>query len=204
MKTIYSILYVNLNTTLDERVSAGIFVSNGLKHYFKYSSKKLSAFKNILDSERYDLVKSYLKSIEKEIGFNESNISNQLFENKDFHNNWVSESYLSYLSKYSNNIVQFSSPKTIDVELKEETFRKIFEKYIFRYTAEVNNLPSHNIHEIVKNQLFPRIENRVNLELTLTSDDFKNLFAPIDIDFIGLNGIPVAGLTIDFEKKKHC
>ena len=55
----------------------------------------------------------------------------------------------------------------------------------------------------VKENLFPKIENRVNLELTLTSNDFENLFAPIEIDFIGINEIPLAGQTIDFEKKHY-
>jgi hypothetical protein len=55
----------------------------------------------------------------------------------------------------------------------------------------------------VKQNLFPKIENKVNLELSLTSDDFENLFAPIEIDFIGINGIPVAGQTFDFEKKHY-
>ncbi|WP_299672257.1 hypothetical protein [uncultured Polaribacter sp.] len=203
MKTIYSILYVNLNTTLNERVSIGVVVSNGIKNYFKYSIEKLSAFKGILNNERYGLIKNYLKSIEKQIGASSVNISSQLFEKKEFQNNWVNESYLTYLSKYSNNIVQFSLPKSIDVELNSNNFKRIFEKYIFRYSEEINVTPIFNVHSVVKTQLFPKIEKRVNLEKTLTSNDFENLFAPIDIDFIGVNGIPVAGQTIDFEKKHY-
>jgi hypothetical protein len=203
MKTIYSILYVNLNTTLNERVSIGVVVSNGVKNYFKYSIDKLSAFKGLLSSERYGLIKNYLKSIEKQIGDSSVNVSNQLFEKKEFKNNWVNESYLTYLSKYSNNIVQFSLPKSIDVELNSNNFKRIFEKYIFRYSEEINVTPIFNVHSVVKTQLFPKIEKRVNLEKTLTSNDFDNLFAPIDIDFIGVNGIPVAGQTIDFEKKHY-
>ena len=85
MKTIYSILYVNLNTTLNERVSIGVLVSNGLKSYFKFSSDKLSAFKGILNNERYGLVKSYLKSIDKEIVSDDIVESNKLF-NKFIYN----------------------------------------------------------------------------------------------------------------------
>ncbi len=51
--------------------------------------------------------------------------------------------------------------------------------------------------------LFPRIEKQVNLNFTVTSDDFENLFAPIEVDFIGINGVPVAGQNIDFEKKHY-
>jgi len=203
MKTIYSILYVNLNTTLNERVSIGVVVSNGVNDYFKYSTDKLSAFKGLLNNERYGLIRSYLKSLEKQICNSSVDTSNQLFEKKEFQNNWINESYLTYLSKYSNNIVQFSLPRTIDIELNSNNFKRIFEKYIFRYSEEININPTINVHTVVKKELFPKIKKRVNIEKTLTSNDFDNLFAPIDIDFIGINGIPVAGQTIDFEKKHY-
>lgn len=199
MKTIYSILYVTLNTTLNERVSVGMLMSNGFEHYFKFSSEKLTAFKGILSSERFNIVKNYLKSVEKEICFK----PHQLFTEKELKNDWINEGYISYLSKYSNNIIQFSSPKVIDIDLNTDNFKRVFEKYIFRYTEEIDEIIEFNVYSKVKENLFPKIENRVNLELTLTSNDFENLFAPIEIDFIGINEIPLAGQTIDFEKKHY-
>ena len=55
----------------------------------------------------------------------------------------------------------------------------------------------------IKTKLYPKIEDRVNIDISLTSSHFENLFAPIEVNFIGLNGIPVAGQTIDFEKKHY-
>ncbi|POS02281.1 hypothetical protein Q361_105176 [Flavobacterium croceum DSM 17960] len=202
MKTLYSILYVTLNTTLNERVSIGVLMSNGFEHYFKYSHEKLTAFKSILDSERYNLVKSYLKSLEREVGFSLEN-SNQLFTKRELKSDWINEGYITYLAKYSNNIIQFSTPKSIDIDLNSINFKRVFEKYIFKYTEEADEIIEFNVHSKVKKDLFPKIESRVNIELTLTSNDFENLFAPIEIDFIGINGIPVAGQTIDFEKKHY-
>ncbi len=199
MKTIYSILYVTINATLNERISVGVLMTNGIEHYFKYSSEKLLAIKGILEDERYNIVKTYLKSIEKEIGFEET----QFFNKSNIKTNWVNEGYLSYLSQYSNNIIQFSSPKNIDVELNLLNFRRVFEKYVFKIFEEKDEMETVNIHDIVKIKLFPKIASKVNLEKMITSNDFENLFAPIAIDFIGKNGIPVAGQTIDFEKKSY-
>lgn len=199
MKTIYSILYVTINATLNERISVGVLMTNGIEHYLKYSSEKLLAIKNILEDERYNIVKTYLKSIEKEIGFEET----QFFNMSNIKTNWVNEGYLSYLSQYSNNIIQFSSPKNIDVELNLLNFRRVFEKYVFKIFEEKDEMETVNIHDIVKTKLFPKIASKVNLEKMITSNDFENLFAPIAIDFIGKNGIPVAGQTIDFEKKSY-
>lgn len=203
MKTIYSILYVNLNTTLNERVSIGVIISKGEKAQFKFSSSKLSALKLLLNSEKYSVIKTYLKSIDKEISSNQTKESTMLFSNKGSSLEWISENYLNYLSKYSNNIIQFSAPKVIDVDFNENNFKRIFEKYVFRYAEDFSISNEINVHSIVKKQLFPKIENRVNIEKKLTANDFENLFAPIELDFIGLNGVPVAGQTIDFDKSHY-
>lgn len=199
MKTTYSILYVTLNATLNERISIGLLMTNGIEHYFKFSSEKLFAIKSMIDDERYNMVKAYLKSLEKEIGVGK----NVLQEPNQSKTNWITEGYLSYLSQYSNNIIQFSSPKTIDIALDLSNFKKVFEKYIAKIVEDKNARDELDVHAIVKSTLFPQIASNVNLEKTITSNDFKHLFVPIAIDFIGKNGIPVAGQTIDFEKKSY-
>lgn len=202
MKTFYSIIYVTLNATLNERVSIGLLMSNSYEHYFNYSGEKLLPFKSILDAERYSIVKSYLKSLEKEISLSRENID-EFVEKRDFEHDWLNENYIRYLSKYSNNIIQFSPPKNIDIELNSSNYRRIFEKYIFHYFEQVNRINEMDIYSRVKVELFPKIEKRVNIERTITANDFENLFASIEVDFIGNNGIPVAGQTIDFEKKHY-
>lgn len=199
MKTTYSILYVTLNATLNERISIGLLMTNGIEHYFKFSSEKLFAIKSMIDDERYNMVKAYLKSLEKEIGVGK----NALQEPNQPKTNWINEGYLSYLSQYSNNIIQFASPKTIDIALDLSNFKKVFEKYIAKIVEDKNAREDLDVHAIVKSILFPKIALNVNLEKTITSNDFKHLFVPIAIDFIGKNGIPVAGQTIDFEKKSY-
>lgn len=201
MKTIYSILYVTFNTALNERVGIGLLMSNGLDHQFKFSPEKLLIVKNILDDERYLVVRNYLKSIERELSIGEEQ-SSQLFAMSSV-SEWINERYLGYLSNYSNNIIQFSNPKTIDIELNPSNFKRIFEKYIFRYGSESDEPISIDVYARVNQNLFPKIEGRVNLTRTLTSADFENLFSPIEVDFIGINGTPVAGQTIDFEKKHY-
>ncbi len=202
MKTIYSILYITLNAALNEKVSIGMVMSNGQEHFYNFSNEKLSVFKNLMDSERFNLIKKYLLSIEKELNF-DNTINNRLFSNKDLKSNWVSESYISYLSKYSNNIVQFSQPKSIDIDFQRDNFVKLFEKYIHRFEIIEETIPEINIHTRVKENLFPRIETNVNIEISLNSENFENLFAPIEVDFLGMNCVPLAGQTIDFEKKHY-
>lgn len=200
MKTIYSILYITLNTTLNERVGIGVLLSDSENNIFKYSLEKLLAVKGLIESERYNLIKSYLKSLEDNIN-NVNDIN--LFGNKPVKSEWLTENYISYLSRYSNNLIQFSEPKYIDIEFSLDNFKKIFEKYIYAYESSLEIIQNESIYTKVKNTLYPKIDNRVNVDMVLDSSHFENLFAPIEVSFIGVNGIPVAGQTIDFSKKHY-
>ena len=178
-------------------------MSNGDHQFFKYSQPKLNAIKGLLDVESNHILKSYLKSLDKEI--NVATESGKELFSIDIPSKakWVSNSYISYLSKYSNNLLQFSEPKYIDVPLSDITFRKVFEKYIFQYDEVITTRLYTNVFEKVRTKLYPNIEGKVNIDRTLTSLDFENLFAPVEVNFIGVNGVPVAGQTFDFEKKHY-
>lgn len=202
MKTIYSILYITLNAALNEKISIGMVMFNSQEHFYNFSNEKLSVIRNLMDSERFNLIKKYLLSIEKDLNI-DNTINNKLFSNRDLKNNWISESYISYLSKYSNNIVQFSQPKSIDVKFNRDNFVKLFEKYIHKFEVIEETKAEINIYTRIKKNLFPRIESNVNIEISLNSENFENLFAPIEVDFLGMNCVPLAGQTIDFEKKHY-
>ena len=203
MKTLISILYVPISATLDERVSIGLVMFNDDHQFFKYSQPKLNAIKGLLDNESNTILKSYLKSLEKEINVVAESEKDLFSINKPSKAKWVSNSYISYLSKYSNNLLQFSEPKSIDIPLSEVTFRKVFEKYIFQYDEQIIGRLFTNVFEKVRTNLYPNIEGKVNIDRTLTSLDFENLFAPVEVNFIGVNGVPVAGQTFDFDKKHY-
>ena len=55
----------------------------------------------------------------------------------------------------------------------------------------------------VKSNLFPKIENSVNINVEVSPKDFKELITPVDINFIGENGVIVAGQTIEFDKRVY-
>lgn len=202
MKTIYSILYVTLNTALNEKVSIGLLMFDGEYDMFRYSTDKLLALKGIIEPERYNLIKGYLRSLENDI--NSETDKTRLFENEALKKNWVSEGYISYLSRYSNNLIQFSEPKAIDIIYTPENFKRLFEKYIYVFDQQIAAIiTEQDVVKKVRQLLYPKITNRVNLDKSLDSTHFENLFAPIEVNFIGINGMPVAGQTIDFDKKHH-
>ncbi len=207
MKTFYSLLYVNLNVTLDEKVCIGLVMSDGEKVFYQFSTKKLSFISPLLSTEKKSLIKQYLKSLEKDIQVSEPNKTgvNKLFTQYSYAEQWAKEEYLNYLSNYANNLVSFSAPKTIALDTTFDNFRALFTKYVHRYEGTLPKLQEDNqrligIKDQVNHQFYPQIKARVNTNITLNSTDFETILVPVHIGFIGSNDIPVLGQTLDFTK----
>lgn len=199
MKTFYSILYINLNAILNEKIAIGLFMSNGKSYSFKYSLEKLNAIKGMMDKEAYSFAKKYFHSLENEI----SNIDTNLEINFTYSLEKFSERYMSYLSRYANNLIQFSEPKKIDIEPNELNFNKLFEKFIFK-SSVVEKVDNRTyLLNIVNKKLYTQIENHVNIDQEITNQEIENIIVPITLNFIGINGLPVTGQSINFEKQHH-
>lgn len=199
MKTFYSILYINLNAILNEKIAIGLFMSNGKSYFFKYSLEKLNAIRGMMDKEAYSFVKKYFHSLENEI----SNINSNLEINFTNSLEKFSERYMSYLSRYANNLIQFSEPQKIDIESNKLNFYKLYEKFIFKISVVEKFENNKDILDIVNKKLYTQIESYVNIDQEITNQEIKNIIVPITLNFIGINGLPVTGQSINFEKQHH-
>lgn len=201
MKTFFSIIYLPLNSNLQEKISVGLVMSNGEQSIFKVSNPKMQIIKGLISSNKFSILKNYFNNIMNEI---EPKIDEfKLNIKSEISNNWINESYFSYLNRYSNNLVIYSEPRNIDSEVTLENFKSIFNKYVFEFDEEVNIIKSEDILSKVRTRLFTKIEDRVNLNVTVSSNDFHELLTPVDVNFIGKNGVIVAGQTIDFVKRMY-
>ncbi|WP_116790168.1 hypothetical protein [Flavobacterium psychrotrophum] len=198
MKTFFSIVYIPLNAALDEKVSIGLIMFDNENNQFRVSESKLQAIKSLIPVQNYTILKTYFKSLHKDINeaLEEGSIKFDITNKKTA---WVQESYMSYLHRYNNNLVSFSEVKSIDIPLNQENFKRIFEKYIFRYEEMIEDAET-TFEQQVEIALFPKIEGKVNIQQTITPFEFEELITPVTVDFIGKNGIIVAGQTIDFSK----
>ncbi|MFD2600777.1 hypothetical protein [Flavobacterium suzhouense] len=202
MKTFFSIIYIPLNPALKEKVSVGLIMSDGERDYFKISNSKLNVIKHLIPHQNFSILKTYFKSLSKDI--------NQYFDDNDFKlittkksSNWINESYMSYLHRYANNLVLFSEIKSIDIKLDKISFKKIFEKYIFEFDEEEVHHRIFHLEETIKLDLYDKIENRVNIDTLISPRDFEELITPVEVGFIGRNGTIVAGQTVDFSKRLY-
>lgn len=201
MKTFFSIIYLPLNSNLQEKISVGLVMSNGEQSIFKVSNPKMQIIKGLISPNKFSILKNYFSNIINEI---EPKVDEfRLNLKSEISNDWINESYFSYLNRYSNNLVIYSEPRNIDSEVSLENFKSIFNKYVFEFDEEVKIIKSEDILSKVRTRLFTKIEDRVNLNVTVSSNDFNELLTPVDVNFIGKNGVIVAGQTIDFVKRMY-
>ncbi len=188
MKVYYSILYASIKPIVKEQLSIGLFMSNGKESFFHYSHEKLNLTKKLLTHEGYTMIKEYLEGLSQDI-------------NSETERNYKHDSpeYLNYLSNYSNNLISFSKPTSISIDFNKDNFKKLFEKFIFTYIEEIPYVIRETPLSIVKEELYPKIEKRVNWNKTLTPKEIPSLVIPkVMVSFIGRNDRPVAGDVIDF------
>jgi hypothetical protein len=188
MKVFYSILYVSIKPVVNEQLSIGLFLSDGNSAFFHYSVEKLNLTRKLISDDSFSMISQYIDGLNQDINGEEKYF-------KD-----ISLGYFNYLSDYNNNLISFSKPTPININFEEEVFKKLFEKFVFKYKSEVVPL----VHKVtplsrVKEVLYPSIKRRVNIDKTLTPKEIPTLLVPrVKVDFIGLNDYPVAGDVIDF------
>jgi len=195
MKTFYSILYCTIRPNVDERVSIGLFIGNERTCKFQFSAEKLTVIKGLFSDNAFGMLKISLKSLQK--------LSQEC--ETDFLNTYrgastLKEQYFSYLSKYANNLITYSSPKGIDIDLNQNVFDKLFEKFIYQLPTTVE--PLLKPIEKAKERLTTSLAGRVNFNADIDNTTIPGLIVPAKVWFIGKNEVQVTGEAKDFNGQR--
>ena len=196
MKTFYSILYCAIRPNLDEKISIGIFMANDQHCKFLYSAEKLQVIKDLFTEEAYTTIKLHLKSLSK---LSTECVNDVMHSHKG--QKFFREEYFNYLSRYAQNLITYSAPNQIDLEITDSIFNKLFEKFIFHLPdiQETKNRPI----EVVRKRLIKTIAGRVNFDFEFKKNEIPGLVVPARVWFIGKNEVQVTGETKDFNGVPH-
>lgn len=198
METLYCPIYLSTNALSSDRFSIGLIMANNGTLFFNYSDEKLTKVKHLFTNEAFLIVKQYLKSLYKSFNTDESDT---LFARKEMLNNWVNKQYLSYLGKYSNNLIQFGETTIVDIELNEDIFKKFFEMYVFRYPVLIDKEKDIDIWKKPQTiSFYEEVSERVNIDREITNKDLNTLLIPTKVGFIGKNEVPTAGDILNLKR----
>ena len=190
MKSTYSIVYSPVSSVSQERINLGLLmISNQGEGVFRYSHEKLNSVKPLFSSDGFKLLKSTLNALENQ--FQQEHGS--LLPRTE-----IKSELINYLSYYTNNLISFTSPKAIEVELNEAVFLKLFEKWVFKVSSnELRQVSVSSIKE-AKENFIPRVQTRVNVDYKLEAAAYDFVVFNLNIDLIGKNDKPVLTQFVDF------
>ncbi|SFW67952.1 hypothetical protein [Chitinophaga sancti] len=202
MVTQYSILSVLIRPEIQEKISVGLLLFNEDHVQFAYSKNKLDAAKHLLPPSVFKMLDDILVNIARKLEGENSVYAKKktfrIFTNRIFDNEF-STSYISYLSRYSNNTISFSEPKGIKLDINIQHFEKLFERYIdviIRGAEETERLKPF---DVLQNQFGNRINRHFDVNKTITPVQVPNLISNVKVEFAGKNGIDVYVQTFDME-----
>lgn len=203
MTSYYSILSISSHSHLGERFNVGLLCVNNDKAYFHFSETKLKIVSKLFTKSAELLIRSSMESIHKEVfDFNAEQMGNKELFNQTKHKKNLSQTYLTYLSRYNNNLVQFTAPDEIDLAIDQTIFESLFRKYIFNdelFNRDLNKQVSQ-INTVYESFL-RTAEKYVNTNFKVTSDIIAGLISPKKVDMFGKNGSFNLAHSIDFSLK---
>jgi hypothetical protein len=198
MKTIYTIIYAGTKPQYDEKIGVGLLCMAGNELYFHFSKAKLTIISGLLEPAAKKMLLTSLKSMETYLI--------QVQEGSGFLGHQdplvVTENYISYLHRYSHNLIQFSAPRTMDVSMNRSDFELFFQETIFRHEdfEDVKQKTGKPL-DYFRKTLKPTLIEYVNTDFEVTSDFISTLVTPVSVDLFGKNGAYVAGQSFDFSKQ---
>ncbi len=203
MKTFYSLIKIALNPSAGDNLSIGLLLQdkNGIRLLFSEDRKR--NVKHLLSSNS-DIIDFLVKQLESTVNAVNTQLKQQkgkLIEMPIL----LNSEYFSYLSKYCNGLLQFSTPSFIADDVTPEKFLKLFELLIDKLPADLSKSTSKKdkFNSTIENKLIKRVKDKVHTHVKFDNKIMPSLFFHIEIDCIGLNGAFVGAKSLDFSKSSQ-
>jgi len=186
-------------------LTIGVVVFNEFKFKVQFSKQKISTAKSLVDIESkfFDLIikeiKQNLESSNKDFDSYKNGLLNVDYKFNDL--------YFDYLSRYSNVIIEFTTPKFIALKNTENEFSKIFSMFVDKsiFTEDLNSekkIIEENFHKRIKTNLIDRVEEKVHTNIKLDNDIIPTLINTFELDCVGKNGVLIGAKSISFNQSK--
>lgn len=128
MKSHYTIISAVVRPEIQEKISIGLLLVSTTGVYFSCSRNKLAVVCSLIDKSLFRFLNDTIRQIDLAIKTEVAN-KGTIFTTSDHHIQF-SEGYLSYINRYSNNLISFSSPVQIEMEADQNLFNFLFSKYV--------------------------------------------------------------------------
>ena len=108
----YSIIYAVIRPEISEKISVGLIIVDGEHLDVRYSRRKLNALQWLFPEKEYRFVSKVVSQMKKR---------NRVTKAED----------VSYLARYSNNLIAFSPLQSIDLAPSEQNKLWLYKNYVY-------------------------------------------------------------------------
>ena len=203
MKAFCSIIKVSPNSITGDNVSIGVVMFDGAQFQYYFSDKKKKIATKLIEPNSIDL-----DFIIKQFTYRFEEVNKEFKDLKLFSRfeNLRDLSYFDYLNRYSNGLVQFSTPFIINDEVNEVFFNKIvnllFDEASFKYPVIKEN-KSFEVEIRVNERLINPVKDLVHTNYKFSSANLPSIYFPFEMECIGMNGSLIGAKLLSFDKTKQ-
>lgn len=204
MSTFYSIIHAGLNPLSGEKLAVGLLLRNRDQVRFAWSRNRVRVVRDLMGTDAYNLLELNLKALDRKVGSPDTGPAGlKLIQAEPRSAYELNEPYVSYLSKYSNNLLTVGPITPIEIDDPSEKFKELFRLFVDQREVMDPGRKKPDTSE-VRARLRERTEKRVSWDTTLTSKDLPGLpLYQVKLDFIGKNEKGVIGEVVDFSKTEY-
>jgi hypothetical protein len=203
MASYFSVISVVIRPEIKEKVSVGLLLIGEGNFYLGFSKHKIDVIGQLLPADAFRAIKFSMKNFQQMAIDNEAGqkiLSSHFTVIENLGDTVFSQSYLSYLSHYKNNLLTVSEPNTLTISPTQAVFDQIFKKLVDEQGVYLSKKNVVRSFSRVRESAILR--ERFNYDFEVTQSLFPNLIVPVKIDLVGENGTPTFIKLIDLERRK--
>jgi hypothetical protein len=197
MSSTYVIIYVNLGSSIQERIAIGMMMASHQKGDIRFSEFKIEWLKKLLHTQAVQTINLTRKNLRHTFS---------AFTVGDTFDLTAFLEWCRHLHRHSNNLIGISEPIPTLLPCDEASFEEIFNLEVDRYAFLNKNLkatapPVEFNSRRVLQTLKAQAANHLTFNYRLTPEKLTSLMAPVTLPFAGENktqGTVVTGHVIDF------
>jgi hypothetical protein len=199
MNSFYTIVKIARGQTSYDSVAIGLIAYLDNRYEILFSDRKIKIARNLVgdDSDLTDFFETQLVNWIKSLNTSIDKSPSLIFPEKN-----IGEDYFDYLSRYSNNLIQFSRPFSLGNSIDITGFKKLFSLLIDNESKTHLEKPVNyeEFTERIRTKLIEEVKEKVHVYAKLTEKEIPSLYFSFEMDCIGINGVITAAKSIDFNQ----
>jgi hypothetical protein len=199
MNSFYNVVKIAKGQTAYDSIAIGLIVFSEGRYEIQFSDRKIKIARTLIgeDSDLIEFFEAQLVNWIKSLNVSLDKSSTLIFPEKT-----IGEDYFDYLSRYSNNLIQFSKPFSLSNPIDNSGFKKLFSLLI---DNEIKNYQEKSTSyldftERIRTRLIDEVKEKVHVYAKLTEKEIPSLYFPFEMDCIGMNGVITGAKSIDFNQ----